>query len=232
MGSCYELPDNARKSFLSGFTCNYGYDSVGYGLSEKCLPEVDHGYRIGSSIYCDYGYELSYGSCSKKSNGYGSYSGSTYFNNNSVVDVTDPYRGKEFTSYYWYNSDDNVIEKSRISSQCREKGEDEADKPYFRENNECYYCDPGSITDQDEESCFKMTDVCESVYGHGSVPVKDGKCECSDGHSLVKGQCVEDEEIVKETTTTTNSGGSSTADLQKQINDLLALIAQLQSQKQ
>ncbi|OGG69792.1 hypothetical protein A3I99_03585 [Candidatus Kaiserbacteria bacterium RIFCSPLOWO2_02_FULL_45_11b] len=67
LGSCYELPSNAKKSAFSGFTCNYGYDEVGFGLSKKCLPEVDNGTRIGSSIFCDYGYELYYSSCIKKS---------------------------------------------------------------------------------------------------------------------------------------------------------------------
>ena len=55
LGSCYELPDNAKKSYFSGFTCDYGYEEVGYGLSKKCLAEVDNGYRIGTSIFCDYG---------------------------------------------------------------------------------------------------------------------------------------------------------------------------------
>ena len=129
-----------------------------------------------------------------------------------------------FTFYYSYDSDDNEIEKHRVSNQCKADGEKKADKPYFRENNECYYCDPGSITDQDEESCYLMTNICESVYGHGSVPVTDGKCECSDGHSMVKGQCVEDEVPVESTATTSA--------LQKQIDDLLKLLAQLQSQVQ
>lgn len=67
LGSCYELPSHANKSYFSGFTCDYGYDEVGYGLTKKCLPEVDHGTRIGTSIFCDYGYSLSYDSCIKKS---------------------------------------------------------------------------------------------------------------------------------------------------------------------
>lgn len=80
LGSCYELPDNAKKSLFSGFTCNYGYEEVGYGLSKKCLPEVDNGMRIGTSIFCDYGYELRYGSCLKKgTSSYGSgYTASSY----------------------------------------------------------------------------------------------------------------------------------------------------------
>jgi hypothetical protein len=65
LGTCYELPDNSSKSF-SGFTCDYGYDEVGYGLSKQCLPEIDNGYRIGSTVYCNYGYKLSFGSCIKK----------------------------------------------------------------------------------------------------------------------------------------------------------------------
>jgi hypothetical protein len=67
LGSCYELPDNARKSAFSGFTCNYGYEEVGYGLSKRCLKEIENGYRIGDSVRCDYGYELSYGLCIRKS---------------------------------------------------------------------------------------------------------------------------------------------------------------------
>jgi hypothetical protein len=81
LGSCYELPDHAQKSFFSGFTCDYGYESVGYGLSEQCLKEVENGYRIGSSIFCDYGYELYYGSCLKKkqySYTYSSFGSSAY----------------------------------------------------------------------------------------------------------------------------------------------------------
>ena len=229
MGDCYELPDNAKKSFSSGFTCNYGYEAVGYGLSKKCLAEVDNGYRIGTSIYCNYGYERYYSSCLKESSNSNSYSGTTNLDAYSFTDDVDLYYGKEFTSYYWYNSDENIIEKQRISSQCKASGEDKADKPYFRENKECYYCDPGSITDQDEESCYQMADVCEAVYGHGSVPVTDGKCECSTGHSMVSGQCVEDENT-KSNTSTTNSGGATTADLQKQLDELLKLIAQLESQ--
>lgn len=77
LGSCYELPANAKKSAFSGFTCNYGYEESGFGLYKKCLPEIDNGYRIGTSIFCDYGYKL-YGSlCLKNSSGSG-YSYSAY----------------------------------------------------------------------------------------------------------------------------------------------------------
>ncbi len=80
LGSCYELPDNAKKSAFSGFTCDYGYDEVGYGLSKKCLPEIDNGYRIGTSIYCNFGYELRYNNCTKKDSSYGYSLGSSNFN--------------------------------------------------------------------------------------------------------------------------------------------------------
>ncbi len=75
LGECYELPDNAKKSPFTGFTCKSGYEEVGYGLSKQCLPEIDNGYRIGTSVFCDYGYELKYGSCFKSS---GSSYGSAY----------------------------------------------------------------------------------------------------------------------------------------------------------
>lgn len=75
LGECYELPPNAKKSAFSGFDCNYGYEGIGYGLSKKCLPEIENGSRIGTSIFCDYGYELYVNSCLKKSN-YSNYSAS------------------------------------------------------------------------------------------------------------------------------------------------------------
>lgn len=78
MGECYELPSNARKSAFSGFTCNYGYEEVGYGLSKKCLPEIENGSRIGTTIFCDYGYQLLYSSCLKKGNT-STYSGSSAY---------------------------------------------------------------------------------------------------------------------------------------------------------
>jgi len=77
LGSCYELPSNSKKSSFSGFSCNYSYDEVGFGLSKKCLPKVDNGYRIGDSVFCNYDYQLSYGSCLKSETNYGSGTGYT-----------------------------------------------------------------------------------------------------------------------------------------------------------
>lgn len=229
VGSCYELPSHAHQSIFSGFDCDYGYEKVGYGLSARCLADVDHGHYIGTSLFCDYGYEKYYNSCIKDSGSYNLYSGSSNSSSNfSLDEEDDPYEGKEFKYYYFFDTDENEIEKRNISSQCKEDGESKAEKPYFREDNSCYYCNPGYITDQDEESCYAMADVCESVYGQGSVPVTDGECECGDGYSLVGGQCKVD---VDTKATTTNAAKSASDEaLLKQIEDLLALIAQLQSQ--
>lgn len=226
LGSCYQLPSNARKAVFTGFDCNYGYEKVGYSdLTAQCLPEIDNGYRIGSTIFCDYGYEKSGSRCYKKQNDYGSLYTPASFTGS--VQSVDPYKGKEFKYYYWLNTEDNEIEKGRISSQCLEDGEDHAHKPYFKDGNYCSYCNPGYITDKDKESCHAMTDVCEAVYGEGSIPLSDGKCKCDTGYSMVKGQCKADKKV---STTESANASSSPADLQKQISDLLALIALLQSQ--
>jgi hypothetical protein len=88
LGTCYYLPNNAKKSFFSGFTCNYGYEEVGYGLSKQCLKEVENGYRIGSTIFCDYGYKLYGNMCLKGSSSYGGYSSSL---SNSIYNTSSSY---------------------------------------------------------------------------------------------------------------------------------------------
>ena len=106
MGSCYELPTHAKKSFLSGFTCDYGYEEVGYGLSEKCLPEIENGYRIGSFIYCDYGYQLYGDSCFKK--GY----------NGGYSSVLSNYSLSDLDSGSLYSCPKNSTEDPDNSDKC------------------------------------------------------------------------------------------------------------------
>lgn len=220
LGSCYELPDNAKQSFYSGFTCNSGYEKVGYGLSAECLPEVDNGYYIGTTLFCNYGYEERYGSCVKErdNSGYSGIDLSSFYN-----DSIDPYRNQQYSRVYIYNSDQNKIKIFGISNSCKITGSNEAEKPYFIKDGECRYCNPGSITDENKESCYQMTDVCEAVYGEGSVPESDGVCTCSSGYVMKVGKCVPIEGV------STNS--SPTVDeLQSQLDLLLKQIAEMQSQ--
>jgi hypothetical protein len=99
LGDCYEIPDNARKNY-TGFSCNSGYEEVGYGLSKKCLPEIDNGYRIGTTGYCDFGYEPKNNRCVKESS-------PEYYSSISSIDSI--YSGK----YNFECDEDEFAEENR-----------------------------------------------------------------------------------------------------------------------
>lgn len=224
LGECYELPENAKQSIYTGFNCDYGYEKVGYGLSAKCLPEVDNGYYIGTSLYCNYGYEKLYGRCVKESQSYSNNFDLMSLASLSSSNYSNPYSGKEFKFVYLFNQNDNKIEKKKIASSCLNEGDDVADKPYFKDGGSCYYCDPGFITDENKESCFSMTSVCESIHGKGSVPETDGICTCASGYTMQSGKCVLPQ--VAGVSITTNSSQN----ISNQLQILMKQLADLQKQ--
>jgi len=222
IGSCYELPSNASQSIYSGFDCNYGYEKVGYGTSASCVAEVDHGYYIGSTLYCDYGYKKSYKTCIKEKDDYVPYTGYSSFLDDQYVEAEeDLYKGQEFKYYSFYDFDENEIIRKKIPSQCRVNGSSTASKPYFQDGDSCYFCSPGNITDQDGESCYAMTEVCVEMHGEGSVPISDGQCGCKSDYSLQDNTCVVNKAEV--------SNVVSREDLMKQVAELQKLLLSLKN---
>ncbi len=225
-GSCYTLPSNARKNAFSGFSCNYGYESVDIGLSKQCLPDVENGYYIGSTLWCYAGYEKYYGSCVKKeSTNYTDYSDFFGGSNNSSGDTLssdDPYAGEEFTYYYRFDESDNEIDRRKISSKCKIDKSETADAPYFRNDNQCFYCTPGYISNRQGDKCLAMTDVCTDILGPNSEVISDGKCKCQNGYKKSGGKCI---------SKSTASNNVSETDLpQFTIDELLEQIEKLQGQ--
>jgi len=150
LGDCYQLPANAKKSAFSGFECNYGYEAVGFGLSKQCLPKVDNGYRIGSLISCNYGYELYINSCLKKSNSYSF--GTPVLNTNtsnyscpknSMESVTDPSKCNCNLGYEVNSKKDSCkkISKKTNDKLCRaDFGKNSQWTGKYNEETENPYC--------------------------------------------------------------------------------------------
>lgn len=171
LGTCYYLPDNATKSPFSGFTCNYGYEEVGYGLSVQCLKKVENGTRIGSTIFCDYGYKL-YGSmCLKGGSGYTGYSslssGSSYNTNslyscpkNSKESIADPSMCTCNTGYAVNKSKDACVKISKSTNDklCRAdygKNSQWTGKYDTSDGVATCKCKKGFVWSKDGKSCTK-----------------------------------------------------------------------------
>ena len=95
-----------------------------------------------------------------------------------------------FTHYYEYDRESLEIEIEQIPLECLDLPDGAATKPFFINNDECTYCESGTITDESRDECFDMLTICQEIKGEEADSPSDGKCGCQVGYRLSSGKCV------------------------------------------